>query len=167
MRNSTPTMGKHPHPNSALAPRRFGTADLAIVLGLWSAMAVLVGGVLSELMSDTDTPMAKAQSEAYAQQLAAAGSEQQSDRPLRGPASLPADKSLRSGKLGRDPWGKPYNYRIVNSAVVVWSSGRNQEVDSEPAIERLEAGQSLQDFRFMGDDVGFVQARHNAVSYRQ
>jgi hypothetical protein len=152
--------------NSALGSRRFGTADIAIVLGLWSAMAVLVGGVLSELMSDTETPMAKAQSEAYAQQLAEARYDGE-ERASRGPASLPAEKSLRSGQLGRDPWGQSYKYRIVNSAVVVWSAGRNKESDSESAFERLEAGQPIQDFRFMGDDIGFVQVRHNDISYRQ
>lgn len=156
--------------SDAMSTRRFGTTDLAIVLALWSAMAVLVGGVLSELASDSETPMAKAQSEAYAHQLAssphdAANADQAGGR---GPASeLPADQSLRTGKLGRDPWGKPYNYRIVNSAVIVWSAGRNQEPDSEKALERLELGQPIQDFRFMGDDVGFVQVSHNSNSYRK
>lgn len=158
--------------SDALSTRRFGTTDLAIVLALWSAMAVLVGGVMSELASDSETPMAKAQSEAYAHQLAsAAGESSEKDGPsLRGPASvasaLPVDPALRSGKLGRDPWGKPYSYRIVNSAVIVWSAGRNQEPDSEKALERLESGQPVNEFRFMGDDVGFVQVSHNSNSYR-
>ena len=157
--------------SEALSTRRFGTTDLAIVLALWSAMAILVGGVMSELASDSDTPVAKAQSEAYAQQLATVTENQEKERSsLRGPASvaadLPADPSLRSGKLGRDPWGKPYSYRIVNSAVIVWSAGRNQELDSEKALERLESGQPVDQFRFMGDDVGFVQVSHNSNSYR-
>lgn len=158
--------------SDALSTRRFGTTDLAIVLALWSAMAVLVGGVMSELASDSETPMAKAQSEAYAHQLASAAGEsgEKDGLSLRGPASvasnLPADPALRSGKLGRDPWGKPYSYRIVNSAVIVWSAGRNQEPDSEKALERLESGQPVNEFRFMGDDVGFVQVSHNSNSYR-
>jgi hypothetical protein len=157
--------------SDALSTRRFGTTDLAIVLALWSAMAVLVGGVMSELASDSETPMAKAQSEAYALQLAStSSSSEKSGPPVRGPASmassLPSDPSLRSGKLGRDPWGKPYNYRIVNSAVIVWSAGRNQEPDSEKALERLESGQPVNEFRFMGDDVGFVQVSHNSNSYQ-
>ncbi len=159
--------------SDAMSTRRFGTTDLAIVLALWSAMAVLVGGVLSELASDTETPMAKAQSEAYAHQLASTpgestgGEESKAYGPVRGPASvLPGDQSLRTGKLGRDPWGKPYNYRIVKSAVIVWSAGRNQEPDSEQALNRLESGHPVQDFRFMGDDVGFVQVSHNSNSYR-
>jgi hypothetical protein len=155
--------------SETLSTRRFGTTDLAIVLALWSAMAVLVGGVMSDLASDSETPMAKAQSEAYAHQLATSSSEK-SGSSLRGPASvaasLPADPSLRSGKLGRDPWGRPYSYRIVNSAVIVWSAGRNQEPDSEKALERLESGQPVNEFRFMGDDVGFVQVSHNSNSYQ-
>ncbi|MBN8539038.1 MAG: hypothetical protein J0L82_01525 [Deltaproteobacteria bacterium] len=156
--------------SDAMSTRRFGTTDLAIVLALWSAMAVLVGGVMSELASDSETPMAKAQSEAYAQQLASASSVKSDESPVRGPASvaasLPADLALRSGKLGRDPWGKPYSYRIVHSAVIVWSAGRNQEPDSEKALERLESGQPVNEFRFMGDDVGFVQVSHNSNSYQ-
>lgn len=132
---------------------------------------MMVGGVLSELASDSETPMAKAQSEAYAHQLATSFEKLENVGPsLRGPASavsgLPADPALRSGKLGRDPWGKPYSYRIVNSAVIVWSAGRNQEPDSEKALERLELGQPVNEFRFMGDDVGFVQVSHNSNSYR-
>jgi hypothetical protein len=98
--------------SDALSTRRFGTTDLAIVLALWSAMAVLVGGVMSELASDSETPMAKAQSEAYAHQLASASGESgEKDGPsLRGPASvaasLPADPSASIWKVGTRPLGK-------------------------------------------------------------
>lgn len=140
--------------------RRFGTTDLAIVMGLWSAMAVLLGGVLSELASDNETPMAKAQSEAYAKQLAQELEAQPQTDPSHGgraPASAMGDPALRSGLLGKDSWGHPYQYKIIPQGVVVWSLGKNAVSDSSASIERLEQGQPLSEFHFNGDDVGFVK----------
>ena len=45
--------------SDSIQMRRFGTTDLAIVLGLWSAMAVVLGGVLSEVMSDSASASAE------------------------------------------------------------------------------------------------------------
>ncbi len=141
--------------------RRFGTTDLAIVMGLWSAMAVLLGGVLSELASDVETPLAKAQSEAYAMQLADGLSAEPATDPTQGgraPASAMGDPSLRMGVMGKDPWGRAYQYRIVPAGVVVWSAGKNSTSDSTEAVASLEAGQPLRDFHFAGDDVGYVKS---------
>lgn len=149
--------------SEAINNRRFGTTDLAIVMGLWSAMAVLLGGVLSELASDSETPMAKAQSEAYALQLAQGLEAAPTTDPSRGgraPASEMGASALRSGALGKDPWGHAYQYKIVSGGVVVWSLGKNGESDSIAALDRLEEGQSIQEFHFVGDDVGFVKTRH-------
>lgn len=147
----------------AISNRRFGTTDLAIVMGLWSAMAVLLGGVLSELAADTDTPLAKAQSEAFALQLVQGLDEEPKTDPSRGgraPASEMGDAALRSGVLGKDPWGHAYQYKIVPEGIVVYSVGRNNESDSKAALNRLELGQSIAEFHFSGDDVGFVSVRH-------
>jgi hypothetical protein len=147
----------------ALSNRRFGTTDLAIVMGLWSAMAVLLGGVLSELATDTETPLAKAQSEAFALQLAQGLDDEPTSDPSHGgrtPASEMGDLALRSGVLGRDPWGHAYQYKIVAEGIVVWSQGKNNECDSTSALSRLDSGQSIAEFHFAGDDVGFVQPRH-------
>lgn len=154
----------------AIGNRRFGTTDLAIVMGLWSAMAVLLGGVLSELTSDTETPMAKAQSEAYATQLAQDLDQSHIGTPKmdpvkgkRGPASvsgLAESPKLTEGTLGKDPWGRAYQYKVIPEGVIVWSQGKNSECDSKDALKRLEEGQSLREFHFAGDDVGFVIARH-------
>ena len=144
--------------------RRFGTTDLAIVMGLWSAMAVLLGGVLSELASDTETPMAKAQSEAYALQLAQESSTTEKSVSLsngRAPAAASVPQ-LRAGVLGKDPWGRAYQYKVVPEGVVVWSQGKNSECDSTEALKRLDDGQSIAEFHFVGDDVGFVMASHKA-----
>ena len=141
--------------------KRFGTTDLAIVMGLWSAMAVLLGGVLSELASDTETPMARAQSEAYALQLAQS-LEPTSEPGDRGPASVDSQAALQSGELGKDPWGSAYRYKVVSKGVVVWSIGKNNQSDSSPAIARLESGQSIAEFHFGGDDVGFIKPLKNS-----
>ncbi len=121
-------------------------------------MAVLLGGVLSELASDTETPMARAQSEAYALQLA-----QGLDSTMKGdrsPASVDSQANLLHGELGKDPWGHAYHYKVVPQGVVVWSAGKNNQSDSMPNIERLESGQSIAEFHFGGDDIGFVKPLH-------
>jgi len=147
----------------SISNRRFGTTDLAIVMGLWSAMAVLLGGVLSELASDSETPMAKSQSEAFALQLEQGLDAAPVTDPSMGgraPASEMGDLALRTGDLGRDPWGQAYKYKIVSDGIVVWSQGRNAECDSTEALRKLDQGISVSEFKFAGDDVGFVKPRH-------
>jgi hypothetical protein len=119
--------------------------------------------VLSELATDTETPLAKAQSEAFALQLVQGLDEDPKTDPSRGgraPASEMGDVALRSGVLGKDPWGHAYHYKIVTEGIVVWSEGKNSHADSTTALERLDSGQPLSEFHFSGDDVGFVKSRH-------
>lgn len=145
--------------SDSIQMRRFGTTDLAIVLGLWSAMAVVLGGVLSEVMSDSETPRARAQSEAFALQLAQnENAAQASVGGGRGPASV--SSSLKAGELGKDPWGRSYRYQVFANGVVVWSLGLDGKADSEKAVERLVLGQDVSGFRFQGDDVGFLKVAH-------
>ena len=41
-------------------PRRFGTADLVVMVGLWSVMAAVLGGVISEvLLREVEVPQMK------------------------------------------------------------------------------------------------------------
>ncbi len=145
--------------SDSIQMRRFGTTDLAIVLGLWSAMAVVLGGVLSEVMSDSETPRARAQSEAFALQLAQNESAARASVGSgRGPASV--GSNLKAGELGKDPWGRSYRYQVFADGVVVWSLGMDGKPDSEKAIERLVLGQDVSGFRFQGDDVGFLKVAH-------
>lgn len=149
--------------SDSLNSRRFGTTDLAIVMGLWSAMAIVLGGVISELTSDTETPLARAQSEAYALQLRESVAEE--ERSLadaaassggRGPASA-MRAAEQEGALGKDPWGQPYLYRVTRMGVIVWSGGRNGKSESESEIQRLISNHAVDDFHFQGDDVGFLK----------
>lgn len=145
--------------SDSIQMRRFGTTDLAIVLGLWSAMAVVLGGVLSEVMSDSETPLARAQSEAFALQLAQNESAAQASVGTgRGPASI--GSNLKAGELGKDPWGRSYRYQVFADGVVVWSLGVDGKPDSEKEIGRLVLGQDVSGFRFQGDDVGFLKVAH-------
>lgn len=154
--------------SDSIQMRRFGTTDLAIVLGLWSAMAVVLGGVLSEVMSDSQTPRARAQSEAYALQLAQNESSNEVQSLGRAPASgssfglaaAAVDLAPRSGELGKDPWGHSYRYQLFAGGVLVWSLGADGQASSDVAIERLNSEQGTADFKFLGDDVGFLKVAH-------
>lgn len=150
-------------------PRRFGTADLVVMIGLWSIMAVVLGGVISEVLRDGETPIARAQSEVLAHQLLDAGFSDESameavttapsTQSSRSPAAIASEPIVRVKKMGKDPWGHAYHYVSLPhlQAVVVWSAGRDGRNNSVQAVERLILAQSHEDFRFEGDDVGVLQ----------
>ncbi len=145
--------------SETIATRRFGTTDLVIVMALWSAMAVVLGGVLSEVTADSETPIARSQTETFGLRLLSEAAASSPAGLTRGPASLGQNPFTGSGELGRDPWGHPYKYRVFGGAVVVWSLGRNGVSDSDPAFEALgkDAVGQLGRFKFLGDDVGYLR----------
>jgi hypothetical protein len=154
-------------------PRRFGTADLVVMIGLWSIMAVVLGGVISEVLRDGETPIARAQSEVLAQQMLEANFVESASGEMaheleaslnssgsRAPASIVNSTmpALQVKQIGKDPWGRAYHYVSLPHlrAVLVWSSGRNARNESALNVERLISGQDEESFRFSGDDVGVL-----------
>lgn len=142
-------------------PRRFGTADLVVMVGLWSVMAAVLGGVISEVLRDGETPIARAQAEVLAQQMLEAKFAELPEAPRvvgsRAPAAV-VTSTIQVKEIGKDPWGRAYHYVSLPHlrAVLVWSSGRDGENDSGPNVERLISGQDEESFRFSGDDVGVL-----------
>jgi len=143
-------------------PRRFGTADLVVMVGLWSVMAAVLGGVISEvLLRDGETPIARAQAEVLAQQMLEAKFAELPEAARvvgsRAPAAVVAS-TIQVKEIGKDPWGSAYHYVSLPHlrAVLVWSSGRDGENDSGPSVERLISEQDEESFRFAGDDVGVL-----------
>ena len=68
------------------------------------------------------------------------------------------------GKLGKDPWGQSYNYKVImkdeNSSsglIAVWSSGTNQSDDTKTKdLKYIANAYFLKQF-FRGDDIGHIR----------
>lgn len=85
---------------------------------------------------------------------------------LRGPASTEPQGVIDSlgleGKIGKDPWGEPYQYRIFEKAskvyaVVIWSNGPNSTQElSEKSFLRTKSGRVFRVLR-AGDDLSHIE----------
>lgn len=82
----------------------------------------------------------------------------------RGPASVQENSlnqlTSEQGRIGSDPWGHPYNFKLLKSAdgqrtkVVVWSFGPNGQ--SETPAEFLDSNRDKDNPTFEGDDLGVM-----------
>jgi hypothetical protein len=140
--------------------QHFGTVDLVVTILLMGTVSSIAGALLAESLQDDRPARARASAQAMALQL-----QGQQDLALksaqaetRSPASENSAPILTEGRMGRDPWGRPYHYSVRQSThgprrlIYVWSEGPNGKSESEAAIEAEETP-----FHFKGDDNGYVQ----------
>lgn len=147
----------------------FGTLDLIILVVLCGTVSSVVGASIAGFWQDTRPDRARAAAENYALQL-----RQQHENAIqfnsgagqsaggRSPASVNAANAvppLTDGQIGRDPWGRAYQYTVISGgegsteAVLVWSGGPNGAFDTDiGSVDETK----LADFKFSADDVGFV-----------
>lgn len=78
----------------------------------------------------------------------------------RMPASAVApDEFRRVGTMSLDPWGQPYQYRLLTTdpkgpmKVLVWSAGPNKTIESSH-LKDEEGHLQIEQLSFMGDDLG-------------
>lgn len=146
----------------------FGTLDLIILVVLCGTVSSVVGASIAGFWQDTRPGRARAAAENYALQL-----RQQHENAIqlngtsgvsegRSPASIDSSNSvppLTDGQIGRDPWGRAYQYTVISGmggsteAVLVWSGGPNGTFDTD--IGSVDESQ-LAGFKFSSDDIGFV-----------
>lgn len=119
---------------------KFTTFDSVIVLALFVVVSALIVSIVSNATADQRELLAKERSQQLAIQILAGGYKSflHDDVKLftmsgRQPASESEISIPIEGRIGMDPWGKPYYYRILEnsgkrSATVV-SSGPNQVRD--------------------------------------
>jgi hypothetical protein len=149
--------------------QRFRTVDLVLVLGAVAAVVGISASILSQVVFENPAERARFGAETLAHQMAASdviksGLEQKIESSSnRGPASVaPEPMPLTDGKLGRDPWDQPYNYKVFRDdsnrivRVVVWSAGPNKTPDSQADDFAQGLGSPAAKVAFRGDDVGFV-----------
>lgn len=144
--------------------QQFRTVDFLAFVVLIATVGSSIGAVIAETFQDDSLPRAKAMAESFARQLEyqrlAAISTQM--RSAREPASeIPQIHMLTDGEIGRDPWGNPYHYRVLEPngdeahKIFVWSSGPNGRSESNDKIVKGFGGESQSPFG--GDDLGYIR----------
>lgn len=159
--------------------QRFTGSDAfsVVVLGLTTLGIAL--SILTEAFQDDTRERAQAKAESLAHQMASAKlavSEEMPDSAKipssnRGPASVSKDSATQSvlsqfeGKLGLDPWGQPFHYKLLRSAenktlrIVVWSNGPDKIPNTNFPQDEAEMVSPRTKLSFQGDDVGYVYLR--------
>jgi hypothetical protein len=163
--------------------RQFRTSDFVMLVLLTGVVISIISAMLARGLKDSRPDQALLVARALAHQIGeqsriwSSGSVQDvsnRDNSVHGssnrePASTVegSGAQLTEGELGRDPWGHPYRYFVGQSneglkqqAIFVWSPGPDGKSDSNPQAVLM----SQQQFRFSGDDLGFVQI--TSVSHR-
>lgn len=165
--------------------RPFGTFDLVATIALGSAVLVICITISNEILQDDRPDRAKIGAEALVHQMMVGGFglamtdarvesrvepvEQALPAPSRRPASVSAPGndgaptfSLSEGVMGKDPWGRPYKYKLLRSMdgqpvrILVWSEGANQTSDTEFSEFEVALPAPTHKIRFGGDDIGFA-----------
>lgn len=159
--------------------QQFTTLDLLLAGALASVALVTVGSILWEVSRDNRRERARLGAEALVQQMVAGGlgfaekaTESSADSSRRFASAdntnssetgavHPTLPTLFDGKIGKDPWGRPFHYRLLRTVdgqplrIWVWSDGPNQRDDS-PMSEKdvLNASLAAAVDGFAGDDIG-------------
>ena len=74
---------------------------------------------------------------------------------------VPSANWKDDGTLGKDPWGRPYRYKVFRDdsgaakRVAVWSEGKNSQNETDFSAAAVPAKPSLS--IFSGDDTGFIR----------
>lgn len=78
----------------------------------------------------------------------------------RMPASANPEPLRATGTMGTDPWGQPFNYRILSGTdtkkirILVWSKGPNQKPETSELDD--ESKPLDQQPNYAGDDLGVI-----------
>ncbi|MCM2280439.1 MAG: hypothetical protein NDI61_01175 [Bdellovibrionaceae bacterium] len=165
--------------------RVFGTFDLIGVLALGGAVLAICSTIVFEILQDDSHARARFGAEALAHQLMAGGfgpeetsldfdsyqAEAAERRGARGPASVlgsagaSAALTLVEGIMGKDPWGRPFHYKVLRAhgglpvRILVWSDGPNAASESELADFEVAQLSPSEQVQFQGDDVGYLYVR--------
>jgi hypothetical protein len=152
----------------------FTSIDSLSVLALSAGVIVLVWSILANSLPDRPEVRAKKRSEQLAVQILANGlkaspESSQNFNEVRAPASLKMTMKLDirpEGRIGMDPWGAPYFYRVFQDAkgretVVVFSSGPNRRRDLvEEALSAGMGGPVGGQLADAGDDIVSMADAH-------
>jgi hypothetical protein len=147
--------------------QQFTTLDTISVISLVCGVLVLVGSILSNSLIDRRESRAMLRTEQLAVQILAGGYKfMHEDSRLFGVnrviASQPKVDIRPEGRIGMDPWGSPYYYRVIedirgDTFALVYSSGPNKKRESSDEIIAKEDDIKRGVLRLKGDDIGSLR----------
>lgn len=147
----------------------FTTFDTVSVLGLVLVVLVTVTTIISRSMGERKELQAHKRARQLALQILVGGVRTAVAPPLRGDdktrdlASFAEVDIKTEGRIGMDPWGRPYYYRIIEDgsgkvAVAVLSSGPNRQRETFEDHISLETQSGLKArVLLQGDDIGGLE----------
>jgi Type II secretion system (T2SS), protein G len=148
----------------------FTTFDTFSVVGLIVGVGMLVFSIVSNAMTSQNSVKAQIETQRLALEIIGGGLQYTNangdSQSARGPANIVGGNLEGKGRLGLDPWGQPYYFRVFNDnngkkTVVVYSSGPDQMPDTDETKFTINAEGQLTNARFLGDDIGTVQRSWN------
>ncbi|GEM_PF-1443022 len=158
--------------------QEFKSSGVLALLGLVSFSAAIIAVPWNKHTLDSKSEAAVQKATVVGYQVvqlyreAAQNTSKPTDPDLRGPASveeslvLQGDHLRSTGTMGTDPWGQPYNYRILSSEgpdkvkILVWSGGPNK-VKETLELEDEDKPLAVQPV-YAGDDLGILlSVSHN------
>lgn len=151
--------------------QQLSTIDLLVLFLLFGTVTSAFGAILAESFQDNRLSRARSTAEALALQILV---QNRVNRAIgmgmgeRGPASVgeveEVPNLLISGEIGRDPWGRPFHYRVQpigthghKRRVFVWSDGPNKRSDSDAVLSLATDSLLPSPLNYLGDDVGSIQ----------
>lgn len=155
--------------------QQFKSTGLLALLGLVAFCLAIIATPWNRQMRDSGHENARQKAEVVGYQVVqmyreASKNPASSAAPRsRGPASAAGSEAspelsmqnLRAiGTMGIDPWGRPFNYRIISAdpggrvRILVWSTGPNLKVESHQ-LENEQVAISSQPL-YGGDDIGVL-----------
>lgn len=158
--------------------QEFKSSGVLALLGLVSFSAAIIAVPWNKHTLDSKSEAAVQKATVVGYQVvqlyreAAQNSLKPADPEPRSPASteesplLQGDHLRSTGTMGTDPWGQPYNYRILSSEgpdkvkILVWSGGPNK-VKETSELEDEDKPLAVQPV-YAGDDLGILlSVSHN------
>jgi hypothetical protein len=144
----------------------FTTFDSLTVLGLIFGVFLIVTTIISHSMTDHRSNKALVRAQQLAAQILIGGYKNSLTEEVNGVrriASMPKLEIEPVGRIGMDPWGMPYYYRVFTDKsdhvkVVVLSAGPNRALNTTEEYFSSDSISDMSRIDFRGDDIGSVQS---------
>lgn len=148
--------------------QQFKTLDVISVFALLGVVLAVVGHVFWSNMGDKKHAFAKKDMESLSGQLLAGGLNSlpsaKNERSIASVPSLQIEKMGSEGKIGKDPWGEAFHYKVLHSKqksyVVVISGGPDRQMQTDYTTIDIGPSGHVLGAKFLSDDVGYVRKVH-------
>lgn len=144
----------------------FTTFDSLSVLGLVFGVILIVTTIISHSMIDQRSNRASKRAQQLAAQILIGGYKSALTEDGNNSRRIASTSKLEIepvGRIGMDPWGLPYYYRVFTDKrdrvkVVVLSAGPNRALNTTEDYFSSDSISDMTKLDFRGDDIGSIQS---------